>query len=212
MFPLSDSLPSYKTPFITWLLILANVVLFAFEFEGGERFIETYALTPVQVSATDITSWYPFITSMFLHGGWFHLLSNMWFLRIFGDNVEAALGSVRYLFFYLFTGIIAGLVQYVAAPVSTIPMVGASGAIAGVLGAYLVLFSHSRISSLIFLGFYITVIDIPVAVYLPYWFVLQLFSGIGQVSAGTIATSGGVAFLAHAGGFVVGVIGAKLKI
>lgn len=210
MFPLYDSIQSYKTPLITWFIIAANIVIFWLELSGGEQFIMRYGLVPSQVSAGDVATWYSFFTSMFLHGGWFHLFSNMWFLRIFGDNVEAAFGSIRYLLFYLIAGIIAGFVQYIAAPESTIPMIGASGAIAGVLGAYVILFSHARISSLVFLGFYITVLEIPAVIYLPYWFLLQLLSGVGQVSAGTIATSGGVAFLAHAGGFIAGVIAAIL--
>ena len=205
MFPLRDSIRSSRIPFVTWLLLLANVWVFFLELSGGESFITRFALTPSTISG-DLASWYPFVTSMFLHGGWFHLFSNMWFLWIFGDNVESALGKLGYLFFYLACGIIAAFVQYIASPGSVIPMLGASGAIAGVLGAYVILFPHAYITSLVVLGFYVTVIDIPAIVYLPYWFVLQLLAGVGQI--GQVAISGGVAFLAHVGGFVAGVVGA----
>lgn len=211
MFPLSDSIVLRKTPFITWLLIIANMWVFWLELSGGQSFITRYALIPWHIRLEDVTSWYPFFTSMFLHGGWFHLLSNMWFLRLFGDNVEAAFGSIRYALLYILFGIIAAFVQYIAAPTSLIPTLGASGAIAGVLGAYLIFFPGARISSVVFLGFYITVINVPAFIYLPYWFLLQLFSGVGQVSTGTIASTGGVAFLAHTGGFVAGVLAAKIK-
>lgn len=210
MFPLHDSIPATKTPFITWAIIVANVWIFYLELSGGQAFIEQYAFIPERIDFADIATLFPFITAMFLHGGWLHLISNMWFLRIFGDNVEARLGHVRFLIFYLAAGIAATLTQYLFAPQSAIPMIGASGAIAGVLGAYFIFFRHATITSFIFLGFYITVLDIPAILYLPYWFLLQLLSGINQVSAGTIASTGGVAFLAHAGGFVAGIIGARL--
>lgn len=211
MFPLYDSTQTTKTPVITWLIILANIWVFWLELQGGEKVLSAYALIPAHINQFNWQTWYPFVSSMFLHGGWFHLFANMWFLRIFGDNVEAAFGKVRFLLFYLFAGIAAAFVQYLFAPSSSIPMLGASGAIAGVLGAYLVLFPSARITSFVFIIFYITVIDIPAWFYLPYWFLLQLFSGIGQINAGTLATSGGVAFLAHAGGFVAGVLAAKMK-
>ncbi|MBI3335738.1 MAG: rhomboid family intramembrane serine protease [Candidatus Portnoybacteria bacterium] len=209
MFPLHDSITATKTPLFTWGIIAANIGIFLLELSRGETFIAKYALIPSRVDFLQLSSFTPFISSMFLHGGWFHLLSNMWFLKIFGDNVEARFGKLKFFLFYLFAGVIAALVQFIAAPSSQIPMIGASGAIAGVLGAYFVFFRHAKITSIVPLFFYITVIDIPAAFYLPYWFLLQVFSGVGQVVSGSLATTGGIAFLAHAGGFVAGYAVAK---
>lgn len=211
MFPLHDSLRKIKIPFALWGLILANIVVFLGELYWGNEFIEHYALIPSQLHFLQISSLTPLVSSLFLHGGWFHLLTNMWFLRVFGNNVEHKMGTVTFLGFYVMAGIAASLVQYIAAPSSSIPMLGASGAIAGVLGAYLVFFPYATITSIVPLLFYITIIDIPVTFYLPYWFLLQLLNGVGQVASGTLAVSGGVAFLAHVGGFAVGYIFAKSK-
>ena len=140
------------------------------------------------------------ISSMFLHGGWLHLIGNMWFLWVFANNVEDALGHGRYLFFYLLCGLAAALAQILADPTSPLPMVGASGAIGGVMGAYTRLFPSARISTLVFLGFFVTILEVPALLFLGYWFLIQLFSG--ALSLGT--AGGGVAFWAHVGGFLVG--------
>lgn len=209
MFPLHDNIPLKRTPLITWGLIIANAVFFLEELYYGQDFIYQYALIPSHSSFTSLEGILPFFTSMFLHGGWFHLLSNLWFLRIFGDNVESYFGKIRYLAFYIIAGGGASFIQYLFGMNSTTPMLGASGAIAGVLGAYLVFFPKAKITSLFPIFFYITFIDIPAAFYLPYWFIIQFFSGVGQIASGTLATSGGVAFFAHAGGFAIGYIAAR---
>jgi membrane associated rhomboid family serine protease len=146
---------------------------------------------------------------MFLHGGWLHVLLNMWFLWIFGDNIEDLLGHAKYLVFYLLCGAVAGLGQVIANPYSTVPMVGASGAIAGVMGAYLIKFPRARILTLVFVVFFITTIEIPAPIMLVYWFVTQLFSGFGSI-AQTHISQGGTAFFAHIGGFVAGIVLVKL--
>lgn len=209
MFPLHDSLKKIKIPFVVWGLILANSIVFLGELLWGNAFIERYAFIPSRLRFLEISSFTPLFSSLFFHGGWFHLFTNMWFLRIFGRNVENKMGTVKFFGFYILTGIAASLVQYIAAPSSSIPMIGASGAIAGVLGAYLVFFPHATITSIVPLFFYVTILDIPAMFYLPYWFLLQLLNGVGQVASGTLAVSGGVAFLAHIGGFMAGYILAK---
>ena len=204
MIPLSDSAPSHRFPLVTYGLIIANVLVFFWEVmaEDPEGFILAYALVPQAVSLASPSTWLPFLTSLFLHAGFVHLLSNMWFLRIFGDSVEAIFGWVRFLIFYLFWGVVASFFQYVILPSSGIPMLGASGAVAGVLGAYFVLFANHRIRTLIpFFGFW-QVVDLPAAVMLFYWFVTQLFSGVATL--GITASVGGVAFFAHVGGFASG--------
>lgn len=210
MFPLHDNIAAKKKPLITWGIIVANIIVFILELDYGTDFIDKYALTPARVSFASFQGLLPFFTSMFLHGGWFHLIANVWFLRIFGDNVENYFGKIRYLFFYILTGVGAAFIQYIFSTQSAIPMLGASGAIAGVLGAYLVFFPRAHITTLLPIFLYISVIDVPVAFYLPYWFIIQFFSGVGQVVSGTLASTGGVAFFAHAGGFAIGYIVARL--
>jgi membrane associated rhomboid family serine protease len=148
--------------------------------------------------------WADVLTSMFLHGGWVHFLGNMLYLWIFGDNVEDRLGHVPYLMFYLLCGAVAAMAQVFVNPASPIPMVGASGAIAGVMGAYFVLYPHSRVLAVVFIVLFIDIIEIPAIFFLGIWFIMQLFSGVGSVVQ---AAEGGVAFMAHVGGFVAGVIG-----
>jgi membrane associated rhomboid family serine protease len=142
---------------------------------------------------------------MFLHGGWMHIIGNMWFLWVYGDNVEDALGHGKYLLFYLLCGVIASVTQYAINPDSQIPTLGASGAIAGVMGAYLIKFPHARILTLIPIIIFWTTIEIPASIILVYWFILQFFSGIGSVGYSQ-ASQGGVAFFAHVGGFIAGMI------
>jgi membrane associated rhomboid family serine protease len=150
----------------------------------------------------DASTWYTPLTSMFMHGGWFHLLGNMWFLYIFGNNVEDSMGHARFLVFYLLCGLAAAGLQTFTDPSSTIPMVGASGAIGGVMGAYVVLYPRVRVHMLVFLGFFVTTFAVPAIFMLGYWFVLQLLSGAMSIGA----QGGGVAFWAHVGGFVAGAL------
>jgi len=204
MFPIRDQHPSHKFPLVTIFLIVINCVVFFLELTAADPdgFISHYALVPVTINFLNPASLLPFLTSMFLHGGWLHILSNMWFLWIFGDNVEATLGSIGFLCFYLFTGLAASLLQYLIDPTSAIPVLGASGAIAGVLGSYLVLFPRAQIETLITLGYYVSRINVSAQVMLIYWFITQLFSGVGSITVGV--GEGGVAFFAHIGGFAAG--------
>ena len=194
------------------LIILVNAYVFFLELTAPDPdlFIYTYALVPSSVNFSDFSTLTPFVTSMFLHAGWLHIISNMWFLWIFGDNIEAAMGKVRYLIFYLFCGIVAGLAQYMSMTTSGIPMLGASGAVAGVLGAYLVFFPHAKIETLLTLGPFISNTLVSAKIMLGYWFIIQLFSGAASIATTDTASEGGVAFLAHAGGFVAGFIIAKM--
>lgn len=207
MFPISDSIKSNKFPFVTLLLIAANIFVFYQELTSSnlEIFLSQYALVPRLISFTNPQTLLPFISAMFLHGGFFHIISNMWFLWIFGDDVEAHVGKLWYILLYFTAGILGFAAQLYANPNSSIPMLGASGAISGVLGAYYVLFPNARIKTILILFFFITIVNIPAVVYLLYWFVLQLLSGVNTVSA-----QGGVAFWAHAAGFITGVIFANI--
>lgn len=204
MFPIRDHHSSYKFPLVTIFIIVLNCLAFFLELTAldPEGFIYQYALVPETVNFLNPASLLPFLSSMFLHGGWLHILSNMWFLWIFGDNVEATLGSIGFLIFYLFSGIAASLLQYFIDPASAIPVLGASGAIAGVLGGYLVLFPKAQIETLLTLGYYVSRVNVSAQVMLMYWFIMQLFSGVGSITAGV--SEGGVAFFAHIGGFAAG--------
>jgi len=204
MFPIRDHNPSNKFPFVTILLIIITSYVFFLQLTSVdfEAFIFQYALVPSTVNFTNFATLLPFIYSIFLHGGWLHIISNMWFLWIFGDNIEAHLGHIKYLIFYLFCGIAAGLAQYVFSSSSEIPMLGASGAVAGVLGGYLVLYPGHKIDTLIpTFGAFMTRAQIPASIMLIYWFVIQLFSGVGSIGMQDV---GGVAFWAHVGGFAAG--------
>lgn len=211
MIPLYDTARTRQFPLVTWLLVAVNVVAFIHELSVGpaalEGFLRTWGLVPMQLFRQPRLEWVTVFTSMFLHGGWWHILSNMWVLLIFGDNVEERMGGVRYLVFYLLSGVAAGLLQSFALPSSAEPMIGASGAIAGVLGAYLVLFPHARVASLVPILFIFTVIQVPAALFLLIWFVSQLFSGWLTISG---AGGSGVAWWAHIGGFVFGVLAVRV--
>ncbi|MGR3822117.1 MAG: rhomboid family intramembrane serine protease [Salipiger marinus] len=203
MFPIRDHNPSGRTPFVTYALILANAGIF-FSYwslfdspRALDAFFWDWAMIPAKIS--DGMGFAGLVTSMFLHGGLMHLGGNMLFLFIFGDNIEDALGHLRFLGFYLATGLAAALAQYLMEPGSPIPMVGASGAIAGVMGAYLLMFPRARIDILIILVIIFKILPIPAWLLLAAWFALQLFGGLG-----TSAAEGGVAYWAHAGGFVAG--------
>jgi len=203
MFPLRDTQPSYTKPVVTIVLIAINVFVFLFELSLDDwtrnAFVATYGLVPDHFAASSL------ITSTFLHGGWMHLLGNMWFLWIFGDNVEDILGHGKYVLFYLACGAAAGLTQSVLTTDPRVPMVGASGAIAGVMGAYMVKFPHARIVTLIPILLFFT-IDIPAWIMLIYWFVTQFFNGVGSIAYSHVSEGGGVAFFAHVGGFIMGAI------
>ncbi|MFN7920772.1 MAG: rhomboid family intramembrane serine protease [Bryobacteraceae bacterium] len=203
MIPLRDSQPSNAVPLVTILLIVVNVAIFLFEFtlDGFSRneFVMEYAMVPGRLH------WGSMITSMFLHGGFMHLIGNMWFLWIFGDNIEDLLGRYRFLVFYLACGVAAGVTHLMFNAGSLVPTVGASGAIAGVMGAYMVRFPHSRIVTLIPLIIFMTTAELPAWVMLVYWFVIQIFSGVGELAA-THNQAGGVAWFAHVGGFLAGIV------
>jgi len=206
MFPLRDHNHSERTPYVTWALIAINIAVFLSYFPriGDEPRVlmslySDWGLVPRLVSQGDQT--HTIFTSMFLHGGWLHLAGNMLFLYIFGDNLEDEMGHVGYLIFYLASGVAAAFGQMQADPSSTVPMVGASGAIAGVMGGYLLLFPRARVDLALILFVIVKVITIPAWLLLGLWFALQLVSGTATAAAG-----GGVAYWAHAGGFVAGVL------
>jgi len=211
MFPLYDTLRSRRFPIVNWMLILLNGMAFYYELKLGEaglnRFIHTWGLIPFQLTSSPAETWITIFTSIFLHGGWFHILSNLWVLAIFGDNIEDRMGSGRYLIFYLLGGMAASLMQVFLSPASNQPMVGASGAIAGVLGAYIILFPRARIASLVPIFFIFTIIEIPAVIFLGIWFVSQLFSGWLALYGAEIS---GVAWWAHIGGVVFGMFAVRL--
>lgn len=222
MIPLRDANPTRRVPIVTIGLVVACLIAFAWELglqaSGGDEalnaFITTWGVVPADLSAawaaggilTVETA--TLITSQFLHGGWLHLLGNLLFLWIFANNIEDDLGRPAFLAFYLGGGIVAALTQVAIDPASTVPMIGASGAIAAVLGGYIVLYPRARITSLVFLGFFYQLIDVPAVVVLGFWFVLQLIDALA--SLGVAGTSGGVALFAHIGGFIAGVVAARL--
>lgn len=200
MFPVSDVIPSRTTPFVTVGLIVLNVLAFLYELQPTrpelQLFIQTFGVVPAEFV------WPSLLTSMFLHAGWMHLLGNMLYLWIFGDNVEDRLGHFGFLIFYLAAGAAAAMGQVLISSDSTVPMIGASGAIAGVMGAYFVLYPHSRVLTVVFLLFFMDMIEIPAIFFLGVWFVKELFSGVGSLGARSL--NGGVAFWAHITGFAVG--------
>jgi membrane associated rhomboid family serine protease len=223
--PLRDRNPTRRAPLVTIALVGACLAAFAIELSvtatGGDEalnaFFKRWGAVPADITAALEAGDYfgqatiGMVTSMFLHGGWLHLLGNLLFLWIFGNNVEDRLGPLPFLLFYLVGGIAAALTQVIIAPQSDIPLVGASGAIAAALGAYIVLFPGARILSLVFLGFFYQLLEVPALIVLGYWFVLQLISGFAGFGAET--AQGGVAFFAHIGGFVLGVVvGVLLRI
>ena len=203
MIPLRDSVPSSTTPVVTYAIIAINVLVFiqqlALSPEELHHFFAHYGVVPARLQLTDL------FTSMFLHGGFMHLIGNMWFLWIYGDNVEDVLGRVKYLAFYLTCGIAGSLVQVAADPGTSIPNIGASGAIAGVMGAYLLKFPHARVLTLIPL-FVVFTRELPAYIILIYWFVLQFFAGIGTLAESSTGATGGIAFFAHVGGFLMGML------
>ena len=213
MIPLRDDVPSQRRPVVTIVLVVLNVVAFVYELMLGPRlepFLMQAAFVPARLFGGGGAPGGDLqvdnaLLSMFLHGGWAHIGGNMLFLWIFGDNVEDRLGHLRFGIFYLLCGFVASYAHAFANPHSPVPAVGASGAIAGVLGAYLFLYPRARVLTAVVLGFYVTTIAVPALVYLPIWFLLQLISGLAAVARTSAETqAGGVAFWAHIGGFVAG--------
>ena len=200
MIPLRDVIPSRTVPYSTITLIVLNAMAWFYELsvprESLNDFLTIYGVVPAHVSATTL------FTSMFLHGSWSHVLGNMWYLWIFGDNVEDRVGHGRFIAFYLLCGIAATLGQVAVDPTSTLPTIGASGAIAGVMGAYFVLYPHSRVLTLI-PWIFLQIVELPAIVLLGFWFVMQLFSA-GTIAMTSSVQGGGVAFAAHVAGFIFG--------
>ena len=213
MIPLRDTTPSHSFPAITVLLIAINVLAFLYELSLGRAldvFIMQYGAVPLRFilagqmeQVSTFERFFPLFTSMFLHGGWLHLGGNMLYLWIFGDNIEERLGRIRFLLFYLACGLAAALTQIYINPTSKIPMVGASGAVAGVLGGYLLLFPHAHVLALIPILFFFQVVELPAVLFLGFWFLMQFLNGAVSITAADYAT-GGVAWWAHIGGFVSG--------
>jgi membrane associated rhomboid family serine protease len=204
MFPIGDDNSSRRSmPVVTVVLIALNVLFFFVELSGGDAFIRQWAFVPRRFSENPAGDIPTIFTAMFMHGGWLHLGGNMLYLWIFGDNVEDAFGPIKFLIFYLVCGVAATLAQYFFVPQSRIPNVGASGAIAGILGAYLVMFPHARVRVLL----YHQIVALPALMVLGLWILLQVFSGVGSI-AQTAQTedAGGIAYMAHVGGFVAGLL------
>lgn len=213
MIPLRDTIRSRRFPVVNTVIIALNVIVFLVEtwIEPGalDRLIYSFGLMPDGFWIGGPSRWVTILTSTFLHGSWFHVISNMMALYIFGDNVEDRLGHVRYLVFYLLGGILAGVAHLWAYPTSELPTVGASGAIAAVLGAYLILYPRARVITLIPVLFFFRVVNIPALVYLGLWFLMQLLNGTLALAVDTFQ-GGGVAWWAHIGGFVTGMALVKL--
>jgi membrane associated rhomboid family serine protease len=214
MLPIKDDQPRYSTPYVTWFLIALNLMIFLFEStldpQSLRMLIHQFAVVPYHLSVfLHGSSRYslgqvllPFLTSLFLHGSWMHVIGNMWFLFIFGDNVEDYLGHFKYLIFYLLCGFLAMTAQVLVSLHSTVPALGASGAIAGVLGAYFVVYPRARVLT----WFFVFVLWVPAWVILGYWFVLNFLSGTATVLQVQSQNMGGVAFWAHVGGFLSGML------
>lgn len=209
MIPLRDIHPTRSTPWATYALLAINVAVFLYQVSlgpiAGPQLVLRFGMIPHALTDTAVlASLATPLTSMFLHGGWLHLIFNVWFLHIFGDNVEDALGKVRFVLFYVATGLVAALAHTLADPESTVPMVGASGAISGVLGAYVRMYPGARIVALIPFFVVMLVRELPAGFFIAFWFIGQLLSGAGTLGRAS-SGAGGVAFFAHIGGFVAGV-------
>jgi membrane associated rhomboid family serine protease len=217
--PLRDNNPTFITPYITYLLIAANIAVFGLELSLSkpalDQFFSVWAVVPVQLTESfnqtgtaPIPEWVTLFSSQFLHGGFLHIAGNMLFLWIFGNNVEEQLGHIRYLVFYLACGALAALSQWYISAYSPVPSLGASGAIAGVMGAYILRFPGAKITTLIPLGFLFWTADIPAFFFIGFWFLQQAFSGLASldVPSSVGMVEGGIAYFAHAGGFIAGAI------
>jgi membrane associated rhomboid family serine protease len=205
MIPLSDvDRRPVNFPVMTVLIIVVNFIIFLLELAGGDAFVTRWSLVPAQIVAGQ--NWVTLLTSMFLHAGWAHILGNMVFLWVFGPEVEDAMGPVLYLAFYLVGGFIASLAQIALAPDSTVPSLGASGAIAAVMGAFILAFPRDRIKTVLFIGIFARVTLIPAVLLIGLWFLLQVFSQLGSIAD---VQNGGVAYMAHIGGFIYGAIAGR---
>jgi rhomboid family protein len=216
LIPVRDTIPHRHTPVVTWTLIAVNVIVFLYELsldpQDLERLFYLFGIVPARYTHPEwaqqiglpMDDYWPFLTCMFLHGGWGHVIGNMWTLWIFGDNVEDRMGPGRFLGFYLLTGVLSGLTHWFTNAQSTVPTVGASGAIAGVLGAYFVLFPRSQIVVLLPIFFFPFFFQLPAVLYLFFWFFSQVLSG--TVAGLSDSHVGGIAFWAHVGGFVAGIV------
>jgi len=218
LIPLKDTIPSQRYPVVTVTLIAINVLVFFYELSLGgahlNQFVNRYGIVPARYTLAkdaDLISLYlPFLTAMFLHGGWLHIIGNMLYLWIFGDNVEDRLGRGRFLIFYLLCGLVSGFAQVYISPTSRVPMIGASGAIAGVLGGYFLLYPHSRIVTLVPIFFFLQLVEIPAFFFLLFWFLLQFFYGSMAIAYTAQQAQGGVAWWAHVGGFICGLLLVKV--
>lgn len=217
MVPLRDENPTSSTPYVTYGLVLLNVGIFLYQLslpaEQLQQFFNTWAIVPAQLTASFAgeptgtnREWFTLISSQFLHGGFLHIGGNMLYLWVFGNNIEDQLGSARFTIFYLGCGALAGLAQWFVDPGSEIPTLGASGAIAGVMGAYILRFPKARIMTLLPLFIFFTVIRVPAVLFLGFWFVQQALYGVLSLGMDVNMGSGGVAYWAHAGGFIFGII------
>lgn len=208
MFPLRDTIRARSFPTVNWLLIISNVLVFLFQRSLGARelevFINILGVVPYRFLTASPVAPISLLSSQFLHGGWLHLITNLWTLYIFGDNVEDRMGHLRYLVFYLLSGALGGVIQVLSIPTSLIPTIGASGAIAGVLGAYLLLFPRARVLTFIPIFFLPWMVEIPAIMYLGIWFISQFFSGMSSLH--TSHMLGGIAYWTHVGGFVSGLL------
>jgi membrane associated rhomboid family serine protease len=206
MIPLADaSRRPERFPVITAAIIVVNVVVFALELMGGEAFVKQWSAIPADIAAG--RHWITILTAMFMHGGWMHILGNMVFLWAFGPEVENAMGPLRYLAFYLLSGLAASVAQIATMPGSTVPTLGASGAIAGVMGAFLITYPGDQIKALLLFGWFIDITLIPAALLIGFWFLIQLFNQVGAVAE---VQSGGVAYMAYVGGFIFGAVTARI--
>ncbi len=207
MLPLKDDTRSpSRLPVVTLALIAVNLLVFVLELSQGDSFVQRWALVPAHVFTG--SHWITIFTSMFMHGGWLHILGNMIFFWVFAPAIEEAMGSGRFLAFYLLGGLVAALAQIVVAPTSTVPTLGASGAIAAVMGAFLITYPSDKIRTVLFLGIFATVTKVSAVVLIGLWFLTQVISAAG-VLATTQAQQGGVAYMAHVGGFLFGLIAAR---
>lgn len=211
MFPISDSLPTKRFSILNIGIIILTIYIFFQQITASipDLVILKYALIPSRVDLLEASSLFPFVTAIFLHGGFLHILSNMWFLWIFGDNVEDYFGFFLFPVIYFASGIVGNFIQYLLMPKSDIPMLGASGAIAGILGAYYILFPKSKIKTLLLVFFFPLIVEIAAPIMLGYWFILQLISGAASLPF-TGSETGGIAFFAHIGGFFTGMIFARI--
>ncbi len=203
LFPYKDDNPKVLIPYVTYGILAMNTLLFLIQFlissndiNLSNRIVSSFGFIPANFNILTIFS------SMFIHGNLAHIIGNLWFLKVFGDNVESVLGHLKYFFFYICCGFIAAIGQYIINPSSTIPMIGASGAIAGVLGAYMIQFPNARVHNILFFIIFFTKVTLPAQIVLGFWFLLQLSQGLIEIG---INTTGGIAWFAHVGGFIAGI-------